>query len=129
MRKTRSSNHSAPTLDWRVDSRDFEHYSEYLRIYSSYMASRGYIDDIELSKGSSSGIAIPSSARGGAHHMGTVAYSADGNGFVDDEFRLSGFTNIYIVGTSCFPTSGFENPTVAAMTTSQKAVEAITTTS
>ena len=113
------------SLDWKVDPRDFEYYSEYFRRYASYMASRGYIDDVILSEPSVSSLAIPAAATGGAHHMSTVAYSADGNGLVDDSLRLSGYGNIYVVGSSSFPTSGFENPTIAAMATALKAVEAI----
>lgn len=112
-------------LDWKVDALDFKLYSDYLKRYTSFMISKNYIDDPKLAWEALSGIAVPTVATGGAHHMGTVAYSADGRGLVDENFKLLGFENIYIVGTSSFPSSGFENPTVAAMATSHKATQAI----
>jgi choline dehydrogenase-like flavoprotein len=58
-------------------------------------------------------------ARGGAHHMGTTRMHIDPQqGVVDSECRVHGLGNLYIAGSSVFPTVGFINPTltIVAMT-------------
>lgn len=112
-------------LNWQVTPSDFRYYSEYLRRYSTYMLAQGFIDDVELQEDSVLSLAIPSQVKGGAHHMSTVAFADDPASLVDEDFRLSGYDNIYVVGSSVFPTSGFENPTHAAMATALKATDSI----
>ena len=46
--------------------------------------------------------------------MGTVPYLKD-ESLIDANFRLKEYKNIYVVGSSAFPTSGFENPTHNSM--------------
>ena len=82
------------------------------------------IEDFSLGTESNNGYAFPRSAYGGAHHMGTVAYSKE-EGVVDKNFRHLNYKNIYIVGSSAFPTSGFENPTHAAISTTLAAIDDI----
>ena len=55
-------------------------------------------------------------AQGGAHHMGTTRMSETArNGVVDTETRVHGIENLFIAGSSIFPTSGFANPTFTLM--------------
>ncbi|MDZ7771680.1 MAG: GMC family oxidoreductase [Balneolaceae bacterium] len=50
---------------------------------------------------------------GGAHHMGTTRMSAHpGEGVVNPDCRVHGMDNLYIAGSSVFPTSGFAHPTL-----------------
>lgn len=52
-------------------------------------------------------------AVGGHHHMGTTRMSDDPKaGVVDADCRLHGLHNLYVAGSSVFPTSGFSNPTL-----------------
>ena len=47
------------------------------------------------------------------HHMGTTRISAGRDeGVVDPDCRLHGCDNLYVAGTSTFPTSGIANPTL-----------------
>ena len=47
------------------------------------------------------------------HHMGTTRMSIEpGEGVVDAECRVHGLDNLYIAGSSVFPTSGNANPTL-----------------
>lgn len=49
---------------------------------------------------------------GSYHHMGTTRMSDDPKtGVVDPDCRVHGVHNLYIAGSSVFPTSGFVNPT------------------
>ena len=56
--------------------------------------------------------------------MGTVPYNIT-NDLINEKFVLTDFKNTYVVGSSAFPTSGFENPTHAAMCTALIAAEDI----
>jgi choline dehydrogenase-like flavoprotein len=56
---------------------------------------------------------------GGYHHMGTTRMSDDPHrGVTDASGRVHGVENLYIAGSSVFPTSGWANPTltIAALT-------------
>jgi choline dehydrogenase-like flavoprotein len=47
------------------------------------------------------------------HHMGTTRMAADPrNGVTDGTGRVHGVENLYVGGSSLFPTSGFANPTL-----------------
>ena len=49
----------------------------------------------------------------GSHHMGTTRMSDDPrSGVVDADCRVHGVDNLYIAGSSVFPTGGFVNPTL-----------------
>lgn len=51
--------------------------------------------------------------RGGCHHMGTTRMASDpSRGVVDANCRVHGIANLYIAGSSVFPTGGFMNPTL-----------------
>nr|WP_242519248.1 GMC family oxidoreductase [Halochromatium roseum] len=50
---------------------------------------------------------------GGSHHMGTTRMSDDPkHGVTDRNGRVHGIDNLYIAGSSLFPTSGSANPTL-----------------
>ncbi|HEY9230049.1 MAG TPA: GMC family oxidoreductase, partial [Gemmatimonadaceae bacterium] len=47
------------------------------------------------------------------HHAGTTRMSSDpGQGVVDADCRVHGSDNLYVAGSSVFPTAGFANPTL-----------------
>ncbi len=50
---------------------------------------------------------------GGFHHMGTTRMSASPrSGVVDADCRVHGYRNLYIAGSSVFPTGGWANPSL-----------------
>jgi choline dehydrogenase-like flavoprotein len=50
------------------------------------------------------------------HHMGTTRMSENSkSGVVDTSCRVHGIANLYIAGSSVFPTSGFANPTLTIL--------------
>lgn len=56
-------------------------------------------------------------ANGGAHHMGTTRMSDDPHrGVVDRNCKVHGLDNLFVAGSSVFPTSGFANPTFTILT-------------
>ncbi len=55
----------------------------------------------------------PSTLSGGWHHMGTTRMHDDPRyGVVDANCRVHGFGNLYVAGSSVYPTSGAPNPTL-----------------
>lgn len=53
---------------------------------------------------------------GGYHHMGTTRMSADpATGVTDAHGRVHGLGNLYIAGSSVFPTGGWANPTLTIL--------------
>lgn len=55
----------------------------------------------------------PAQIRGARHHMGTTRMHPDPrHGVVDANSRVHGIGNLYVAGSSVFPTSGAANPTL-----------------
>lgn len=55
----------------------------------------------------------PNDMVGSRHHLGTTRMSDDpSTGVVDATCRVHGVANLYIAGSSVFPTSGYANPTL-----------------
>ncbi len=53
---------------------------------------------------------------GGWHNMGTTRMSDNPkNGVVDANCKVYGLSNLYMAGSSCFPTSGAANPTLTLL--------------
>jgi len=58
----------------------------------------------------------PDTLGGGWHHMGTTRMSDNPKeGVVDSNCKVFGIQNLYIAGSSCFPTSGAANPTLTLL--------------
>ena len=63
----------------------------------------------------------PHTLAGGHHHMGTTRMSkSPRDGVVDADARVHGIDNLYVAGSSIFPTVGSANPTLTLVATSLK---------
>jgi choline dehydrogenase-like flavoprotein len=59
------------------------------------------------------GLESPATLQGGWHHMGTTRMHTDPlHGVVDADCRVHGVSNLYVAGSSVFPTGGYANPTL-----------------
>ncbi len=59
---------------------------------------------------------ISSHPVGGYHHIGTTRMAASPkSGVVDADCRVHGLGNLYVAGSSVFPTSGWANPTLTIL--------------
>lgn len=99
-------------LDWRLSDLDTHTLARtmdlFARAFGRTNVGRLRIDDWVLDD--------PTSwlgLTGGNHHMGTTRMSDDANsGVVDRNARVHGVANLYVAGSSVFPTSGYANPTL-----------------
>ena len=104
-------------LNWNIIESDFIYYSNYLKKFASYLLANDYAKNFRLTEPAVENIAFPKEVIGGSHHMGTVPI-LNSEELITNKFFLKKYKNSYVVGTSSFPLSGFENPTHAAMATS-----------
>lgn len=60
------------------------------------------------------------------HHLGTTRMGTDPRtSVVDDRCRVHGYDNLYVGGSSVFPTGGFSNPTLTAIALALRAADEI----
>jgi choline dehydrogenase-like flavoprotein len=58
----------------------------------------------------------PDDLVGGHHHMGTTRMSTDARtGVVNADQRAHAVDNLYVTGSSVFPTAGYANPTMTVL--------------
>ncbi|CAN5858649.1 GMC family oxidoreductase [soil metagenome] len=56
---------------------------------------------------------LPPGLRGGFHHMGTTTmHTSPRKGVVDADLRVHDASNLFVAGSSVFPTVGYANPTL-----------------
>jgi len=72
--------------------------------------------------------ALSKHALGGYHHMGTTRMAeSPQRGVVDPDCRVHGLDNLYIAGSSVFPTGGWSNPTMTILALSLRLGEHLRT--
>ena len=97
-------------LDWRLGEQDRRSVVAHMQSLALEFGALGmgrmilHVEDDGL---------WPKAVNGGAHHMGTTRMSDDPKrGVVDRQCRVHGMENLYVAGSSVFPTSGSANPTL-----------------
>jgi len=98
-------------LDWRLTDLDYYTYRAVSRHFVRELD--GYFPRaIQLAEWLAAGQQKHASPRGTAHHMGTTRMSNNPRlGVVDRNCRVHGVDNLYVAGSSVFPTSGWAFPT------------------
>ena len=97
-------------LDWRLTEQDRRSVVEHMHSLAMEFGALGVgrlLLDVK-----DDGI-WPDQVMGGSHHMGTTRMHDDPRqGVVDRDCRLHGTDNLFVAGSSVFPTSGAANPTL-----------------
>ncbi len=101
-------------LDWRVGAIEKKTLIDSAELLSGEVARLTGMR-VELAEWlvDGSDIMPTSEIYGGHHHMGTTRMSdSPQTGVVDSDCRVFGLDNLYIAGSSVFPTGGYANPTL-----------------
>ena len=98
-------------VDWRLTEQDRINFNRQTELVLDGLTRSGIIEPIP---GNRSGEAVwPDDVMGCWHHMGTTRMSDDpAKGVVDSDCRVHGIRNLYIAGSSVFPTVGSDSPTI-----------------
>ncbi len=98
-------------VDWRLNETDRRGYERLLEALRSEFRRLGLGQLVEHGLYDPDG--WPGGMIGGKHHMGTTRMHPDPRqGVVDANCKLHGITNLYVAGSSVFPTGGYANPTL-----------------
>ncbi len=98
-------------VDWRLSAIDDRSVTRHHEILREEIARAG-LGRVEFDL---DGCSIPTlpSMTGVGHHMGTTRMHEDPReGVVDSDCRVHGVANLFVAGSSVFPTSGSANPTL-----------------
>jgi choline dehydrogenase-like flavoprotein len=100
-----------PVLDWRLASNDSEAVLRATQLLANQVGQAG-LGRVALHFDSFD--ATPPNPH--IHHMGTTRMSeTESGGVVDRNCRVHGVSNLFIAGSSVFPTSGNVNPTLTLL--------------
>jgi choline dehydrogenase-like flavoprotein len=100
-----------PEVHWRLNQRDRIGYERLLQALRTELPRVGIGRLVEHGGREPDGWA--GGMIGGKHHMGTTRMHEDPRqGVVDADCRVHGMTNLFLAGSSVFPTGGYANPTL-----------------
>jgi len=98
-------------LDWRLVPEDLASVRRVLKLWGASLARSG-LGHLRLVSPTRDD-PWPGAIGWGNHHMGTTRMAADPTrGVVNAQGRVHGIANLYIAGSSVFPTAGAANPTL-----------------
>lgn len=98
-----------PILDWQIAREDLLAYRRGFELLGAAFGKAG----IGRVWASVEGEEFKGSPQPGCHHMGATRMAADpALGVVDANLRCHEVSNLYVLGSSVFPTGGYANPTL-----------------
>lgn len=99
-------------VDWRLTSIDRETRKSVVRAVAAEFGRLG-LGQVRMSDWLRDGRGLSGNIEDYNHHMGTTRMSDDPKfGVVDRNCQVHDLANLYVAGSSVFPTSGFANPTL-----------------
>lgn len=100
------------SLEWRLTSQDMHSIERTQTLLGIALADRGDLSVESFVQGKK----VPPRLGGGNHHMGTTRMAdSERYGVVNANCRVHGVSNLYIAGSSVFPTGGYANPTLTLL--------------
>lgn len=102
-----------PVLHWRKGPADYATAKKALELFGTSLLATGQ-GVVRVNDFVRAGGGFPSEGElAGYHHMGGTRMAASArDGVVDGDLRVWGMPNLYVAGSSVFPTSGHANPTL-----------------
>lgn len=99
-------------MDWRFQDKDIENLNRGARLFAAFLEQ----SKLGTFSGSDLRFDPAASAELSRHHIGgTRMHDDPAHGVVDSDCKVHGIDNLYICGTSVFPTAGLANPTLTVM--------------
>ena len=112
------------TIDWNLTAEDKRGMSVGHRMFGAELGRAGfgrlrsYVSEDEIN--------WPKDMYGDEHNIGTTRMHRDpDSGVVDENCRVHGLSNLYVAGSSVFPTSGAFNPTLTIVALSLRLADHI----
>jgi len=105
-------------LDWRLTRQDVDSAGVLVEAFAreAERTGLGKVEPAEWLRSGGEWVTDPLISAhpiGGYHHMGTTRMATDPKqGVTDGWGRVHGLANLYVAGSSLFPTSGWANPTL-----------------
>lgn len=94
-------------LDWRIAGEDRRNAQRVFRRVGAWLGTKGGVFRFGDNVMDPSWYPV-----GGAHHIGTTRMAVDPrSGVVNPDLRVHGLANLFMAGSSVFPSNGFGNPT------------------
>lgn len=110
-------------LDWQLTPLDWHTYRTAARLFGAELA-RSCGGRFQLDHWLEGDDAAAPPLRGTAHHMGTTRMAeAPREGVVDRDCKVHGVDNLYVIGSSVFPTGGWAFPTFTIVALSLRLAE------
>ena len=98
-------------IDWQVAESDIENMRRVTQLFDQAVRQAG-VGHLERAFPDDSA-AWRRTLEAGKHHMGTTRmHAASRHGVVDEHGRVHGTTNLFVTGSSVFPSGGYANPTL-----------------
>jgi choline dehydrogenase-like flavoprotein len=100
------------TLDWQLTEQDLSSMQRSQELFGQALLQAGHrkVESL-VDEG-----ALPPALAGGNHHMGTTRmHDSPRRGVVNKDCRVHGLNNLYVAGSSVFPTVGYANPTLTLL--------------
>lgn len=99
-------------LDWRLTDQDTASMRKTQELFGKAQVSAGHREVGSFLEGRER----PAFLAGGNHHMGTTRMAASPRrGVVDADCKVHGHDNLFVAGSSVFPTGGYANPTLTLL--------------
>jgi len=109
-------------LRWQMQDQDWQSIRTMLLLLGRHLPPGQGI--LRMEEWLRNGTVWPKNLGWGSHHMGTTRMGLDPKtSVVDADCKVHGMENLYIAGSSVFPTSGFANPTLTLMALAIKLTE------
>lgn len=110
-------------VDWRLTELDWRTYRTAAGLFGTELAN-SCGGKFQLEPWLQEGAGAQPQLRGTAHHLGTTRMSDDPHmGVVDRQCKVHGVDNLYVVGSSVFPTGGWAFPTFTIVALSMRLAE------
>lgn len=98
-------------IEWQIAEADVENMRRVIQLFDQAVRQAG-VGHLERAFPDSPA-AWRQALEGGKHHMGTTRmHVSSRHGVVDENSRVHGTSNLFVVGSSVFPSGGYANPTL-----------------